>query len=137
MCTHRGVGLTALRQATNQGEPRNNKTHYSPISHIRAFTDGIHSVLFSLSLPTCHLLEIYSVMITAANFTAYTELKKALFAYQPQYEGKDLPSWQTAIIGLISGACGPFTNGEWGEFRQFKLIDLGRCRSYKDEQQKS
>ena len=49
----------------------------------------------------------------AANFTAYTELKRMLFAYQPQYEGKDLPSWQTGIIGLISGACGPFTNGEF------------------------
>lgn len=61
---YRGVGLTALRQATNQ----------------------------------------------AANFTAYTYLKRALFTYQPQYEGKDLPSWQTGIIGLISGACGPFTN---------------------------
>lgn len=61
---YRGVGLTALRQATNQ----------------------------------------------AANFTAYTELKRVLHGYQPKYAGQDLPSWQTAIIGLISGACGPFTN---------------------------
>ena len=59
-----GVGLTALRQATNQ----------------------------------------------AANFTAYTELKRLLYEYQPQYNGTELPSWQTAIIGLISGACGPCTN---------------------------
>lgn len=61
---YRGVGLTALRQATNQ----------------------------------------------AANFTAYTELKRLLYSYQPQYNGTELPSWQTAFIGLISGACGPFTN---------------------------
>ncbi|CAD6577734.1 MAG: hypothetical protein CYPHOPRED_000315 [Cyphobasidiales sp. Tagirdzhanova-0007] len=61
---YRGVGLTALRQATNQ----------------------------------------------AANFTAYTELKRLLHVYQSQYDGTELPSWQTAFIGLISGACGPFTN---------------------------
>jgi len=61
---YRGVGLTALRQATNQ----------------------------------------------AANFTAYTELKRLLNSYQPQYASTELPSWQTMIIGLISGACGPFTN---------------------------
>jgi len=45
----------------------------------------------------------------AANFTAYTELKDLL-----QRHSKDasapLPGWQTAIIGLISGAVGPFTN---------------------------
>ncbi|SGY95660.1 BQ5605_C036g11508 [Microbotryum silenes-dioicae] len=46
----------------------------------------------------------------AANFTAYTELKKALQAYQPQYPDGGLPAWQTSIIGLISGAMGPFTN---------------------------
>lgn len=58
---HSGVGLTALRQATNQ----------------------------------------------AANFTAYTELKRLLHSYQPQYSNTELPSWQTMFIGLISGACGP------------------------------
>jgi len=47
----------------------------------------------------------------AANFTAYTELKRLLYVYQPQYsQGAELPSWQTMGIGLISGACGPFTN---------------------------
>jgi len=46
----------------------------------------------------------------AANFTAYTELKEALQKYQPQYENKNLPSYQTTVIGLISGAVGPFTN---------------------------
>ncbi|RDX44176.1 mitochondrial carrier [Polyporus arcularius HHB13444] len=59
---YRGVTLTALRQATNQG----------------------------------------------ANFTAYQELKK--FAQEKQPELTDLPSWQHMLIGLISGAMGPFSN---------------------------
>lgn len=59
---YRGVSLTALRQATNQG----------------------------------------------ANFTAYQELKK--FALKIQPELPELPSYQHMIIGLISGAMGPFSN---------------------------
>lgn len=46
----------------------------------------------------------------AANFTAYTELKAALQKLQPEYADKNLPSYQTTVIGLISGAVGPFTN---------------------------
>jgi len=46
----------------------------------------------------------------AVNFTAYTELKELLQKWQPQYEGVNLPGWQTTIIGLISGAMGPFSN---------------------------
>ncbi|KAH8705274.1 putative succinate:fumarate antiporter [Talaromyces proteolyticus] len=46
----------------------------------------------------------------AANFTAYTELKSALKKWQPEYANRELPSWQTTIIGLISGAMGPFSN---------------------------
>jgi len=43
----------------------------------------------------------------AANFTAYSELR----AFLQQYQGiADLPGWQTSIIGLISGAMGPFSN---------------------------
>ncbi|KAG9312142.1 mitochondrial carrier domain-containing protein [Chiua virens] len=59
---YRGVSLTALRQATNQG----------------------------------------------ANFTAYQELKKLAHRYQPDLV--ELPSYQHMIIGLISGAMGPFSN---------------------------
>ncbi|KAH9963024.1 mitochondrial carrier domain-containing protein [Russula compacta] len=59
---YRGVTLTALRQATNQG----------------------------------------------ANFTVYQELKK--FAHNQQPELSDLPTYQHMIIGLISGAMGPFSN---------------------------
>lgn len=43
----------------------------------------------------------------AANFTAYSALKRKL----QEYHGSDvLPSWQTSCIGLISGAMGPFSN---------------------------
>ena len=43
----------------------------------------------------------------AANFTAYSELR----AFLQQYQNiTDLPGWQTSIIGLISGAMGPFSN---------------------------
>ncbi|KAI6046425.1 mitochondrial carrier domain-containing protein [Pisolithus marmoratus] len=59
---YRGVGLTALRQATNQG----------------------------------------------TNFTTYQELKKLAYKYQPELS--ELPSYQYMVIGLISGAMGPFSN---------------------------
>lgn len=42
-----------------------------------------------------------------ANFTAYSELRSRLQTYQGT---NDLPGWQTSIIGLISGAMGPFSN---------------------------
>ncbi|KAJ9209223.1 hypothetical protein DTO166G4_9167 [Paecilomyces variotii] len=46
----------------------------------------------------------------AANFTAYTELKAFLQRAQPEFADKQLPSYQTTLIGLISGAMGPFSN---------------------------
>ncbi|KAJ7647817.1 mitochondrial carrier domain-containing protein [Roridomyces roridus] len=61
---YRGVSLTALRQATNQG----------------------------------------------ANFTAYQELKKLAYRFQPNLRDAELPSYQHMLIGLISGAMGPFSN---------------------------
>jgi len=30
--------------------------------------------------------------------------------WQPEYHDKPLPSWQTTIIGLVSGAMGPLSN---------------------------
>ncbi|KZT22479.1 mitochondrial carrier [Neolentinus lepideus HHB14362 ss-1] len=59
---YRGVTLTAIRQATNQG----------------------------------------------ANFTTYQQLKKLAHSYQPELS--ELPSYQHMLIGLISGAMGPFSN---------------------------
>ena len=46
--------------------------------------------------------------LTGANFTVYQELKKAAQRWQPDVE--TLPSYQHMIIGLVSGACGPFSN---------------------------
>lgn len=46
----------------------------------------------------------------AVNFSAYTEFKELLQNFQPAYHQKELPSWQTAIIGLVSGAMGPLSN---------------------------
>lgn len=43
----------------------------------------------------------------AANFTAYQELKALAQRVQ---QTTDLPSYETATIGLISGALGPFSN---------------------------
>jgi solute carrier family 25 citrate transporter 1 len=43
----------------------------------------------------------------AANFTVYSELRAALQKY---HGTNDLPSYETTLIGLMSGAVGPFTN---------------------------
>ncbi|KZZ95844.1 Mitochondrial carrier domain protein [Moelleriella libera RCEF 2490] len=48
----------------------------------------------------------------AVNFTAYSYFKEWLKQWQPQYGGAagNLPSWQTTLIGLVSGAMGPLSN---------------------------
>ncbi|KAF2862456.1 mitochondrial uncoupling protein 2 [Piedraia hortae CBS 480.64] len=45
----------------------------------------------------------------AANFSTYAELKSQLQKRSAD-PNSPLPGWQTSIIGLISGAVGPFTN---------------------------
>ena len=47
----------------------------------------------------------------AVNFSAYAGLKSWLQNLQPGYHGgRELPSWQTMLIGLVSGAMGPLSN---------------------------
>jgi len=46
----------------------------------------------------------------AVNFTAYTYFKEWLYKWQPEYVGGNLPSYQTTLIGLVSGAMGPLSN---------------------------
>ncbi|MCJ1392666.1 hypothetical protein MMC18_005536 [Xylographa bjoerkii] len=46
----------------------------------------------------------------AVNFTAYSEFKSLLQQWQPAYHEKELPSYQTMMIGLVSGAMGPLSN---------------------------
>jgi len=46
----------------------------------------------------------------AVNFSVYSLLKEQLQQFQPELVGGNLPSYQTAVIGLISGTCGPLCN---------------------------
>jgi solute carrier family 25 citrate transporter 1 len=46
----------------------------------------------------------------AVNFTAYTKFKEILQKWQPAYADSPLPSYQTTLIGLVSGAMGPLSN---------------------------
>ncbi|CAJ2509742.1 Uu.00g056420.m01.CDS01 [Anthostomella pinea] len=48
----------------------------------------------------------------AVNFTAYTYFKEALLRWQPDLQAGSgqIPSWQTTVIGLVSGAMGPLSN---------------------------
>lgn len=59
------------------------------------------------------------VRITGANFTAYQEIKKLAHKYQP--DAIELPSYQHMIIGLISGAMGPFSNAPIDTIKTRKL----------------
>src|SRR6266404_3662269 len=65
---------------------------------------------------------------SGANFTAYQELKK--FAHQHQPELVDLPSYQHMIIGLISGAMGPFSNAPIDTIKTRTLSFI--CHSWSD-----
>ena len=80
---YRGVTLTALRQATNQG--------------------GVGSTMTFWTFWITHAHGSPGV-----NFTAYQELKK--LAAKLQHDIEQLPSYQHMLIGLISGAMGPFSN---------------------------
>lgn len=44
----------------------------------------------------------------AVNFTAYTYMKAYMQKIQPEYN--ELPSYQTLVLGLVSGAMGPLSN---------------------------
>lgn len=46
----------------------------------------------------------------AVNFSAYTQFKSLLQQHQPAYHDAELPSYQTMLIGLVSGAMGPLSN---------------------------
>ena len=83
---YRGVSLTALRQ-------------------------GLF-LLSSTSMPSYgeNLLTRIIGSNQAVNFTAYTEFKELLQKWQPQYKDSPIPSYQTTIIGLVSGAMGPLSN---------------------------
>ncbi|QEU58932.1 Sfc1 [Kluyveromyces lactis] len=60
-----------------------------------------------------------------ANFTVYSKLKEFLQGYHNQ---EMLPSWETSLIGLISGAIGPFSNAP---------LDTIKTRLQKDKSTKN
>ena len=76
----RGVSLTALRQGTNQAG--------------------------KCSFPETDERVKHELILTA-NFTAYSYLRTQLSIY---HKNEPIPAWQTSVIGLISGAMGPFSN---------------------------
>ena len=94
---YRGVTLTALRQASNQG----------------------------VSACIASLIQTYAN--AGANFTAYQELKKLAHKHQPGLS--DLPTYQHMVIGLISGAMGPFSNApiDTVKTRSFYFTMAGFC----------
>ena len=94
---YRGVTLTALRQATNQGECMVFVCLFPAFRPLAL--DGGRSGRLAVRLMAAR---------TGANFTAYQELKR--FAHKAQPELTELPSYQHMLIGLISGAMGPFSN---------------------------
>lgn len=51
---------------------------------------------------------LIDVFLSGANFTVYQEAKKFAQRLQPGVE--ELPSYQTMMIGLLSGAAGPLSN---------------------------
>lgn len=65
------------------------------------------------------------------NFTAYQYFKRLAEQYQPQYAEGGLPSSQTMLIGLISGAMGPFSNAPIDTIKtsvsRFEPTDLTDC----------
>lgn len=83
-----------------------------PRSSFDRFATSYESRLapFAVLLLCPRSLLMLVLLVTAANFTAYTELKKVLQKWQPEYPDGGLPAWQTSTIGLLSGAMGPFTN---------------------------
>jgi hypothetical protein len=94
----------------------------------RRFIEGFRSPLYDkrptrVSVCTGSVVCWLKVLrgTSGANFTAYQELKKIAHRYQPDLV--DLPSYQHMVIGLISGAMGPFSNAP---------IDTIKTRKYND-----
>ncbi|KAJ3305731.1 hypothetical protein HDV03_001139 [Kappamyces sp. JEL0829] len=78
-------------------------------AYVMVKEEGIASLYKGVTLTIIRQGKATALTPQAANFTVYQYLKKQLTAYQPQYQDA-LPSWQTAVVGFISGACGPLFN---------------------------
>lgn len=106
------IRLQALHKAPNGAlTPKYKSTSHAISTLVR--TEGIGFLWRGVTLTA-----LRQGTNQAANFTVYTELKTRLQKWQRQnHHGvhnqgdvKELPSYQTTIIGLISGAVGPFFN---------------------------
>jgi hypothetical protein len=86
--------------------------HYDKASSIPPSENYQLSTLTPNPIPTPnHILTTANTGSNqAVNFTAYTEFKQLLQKWQPQYKDAPIPSYQTTLIGLISGAMGPLSN---------------------------
>jgi solute carrier family 25 citrate transporter 1 len=92
---------------------------FSPLQnrkHVIAISPSYHFHMSNTSTPppsdcaTTQILIGHAGTNQAVNFTAYTEFKSALQRWQPAYADSQLPSYQTTLIGLVSGAMGPLSN---------------------------
>jgi solute carrier family 25 citrate transporter 1 len=93
---YRGISLTALRQGKSNSSLRKLPT--------------INLTPNPITTPNRILTTANTGSNQAVNFTAYTEFKQLLQKWQPQYKDTPIPSYQTTLIGLISGAMGPLSN---------------------------
>lgn len=98
------------RTLFTQSSAKKGFRHSTEVSHLPPCAKPLIRVSFSI-----YMFEHPTVWLNyrcgdglGANFTAYQELKKLAHRYQPDVV--ELPSYQHMIIGLISGAMGPFSN---------------------------
>ena len=88
---------------SNQAPKYRNAAH---AAYVIAKEEGPRALFSGMSLTTLRQATNVSV-----NLTAYTKLKQILQEMQPKYsESSELPSYQTALCGLVAGAAGPLSN---------------------------
>uniref|UniRef100_A0A060TI63 ARAD1D36432p n=1 Tax=Blastobotrys adeninivorans TaxID=409370 RepID=A0A060TI63_BLAAD len=99
------VKIRLQAQAHSMADPVNTPKYRNALhcAYTVARTEGLSALYRGVTLTAARQASNQGV-----NFTVYSTLKKKLETLQPQYE--KLPSWQTSIIGLISGALGPLSN---------------------------
>lgn len=68
-------------------------------------TEGIHALYRGLCLTA-----LRQGSNQAVSLSTYTYTKDLARRLQPQREDCPLPSWQTTLIGLLSGVVGPLSN---------------------------
>lgn len=67
-----------------------------------------HSMSDPTDVPKCR--NAGHALFTVVREEGFGAFKEQLYNYQPEYVGGTLPGYQTTLIGLVSGAMGPFSN---------------------------